>query len=62
MKLFKIEMSDGFRSGIRAWNKSVQSWLALYVHSRANRMYRFVLVRYVKAVSHLILFELEIFT
>ncbi|KHJ85406.1 MBOAT family protein [Oesophagostomum dentatum] len=48
----EIEMSDGFRSGIRAWNKSVQSWLALYVHSRVSRMYRVELTMFVSALWH----------
>ncbi|PAV88385.1 hypothetical protein WR25_05979 [Diploscapter pachys] len=48
----EIEMSDGFRSGIRAWNKSVQSWLALYVHSRSNRLYRVELTLFVSALWH----------
>ncbi|VDK61683.1 unnamed protein product, partial [Cylicostephanus goldi] len=48
----EIEMSDGFRSGIRSWNKSVQSWLALYVYSRANRVYRAELTMFVSALWH----------
>ncbi|WKX89645.1 hypothetical protein Q1695_008920 [Nippostrongylus brasiliensis] len=48
----EIELSEGFRSGIRSWNKSVQSWLALYVHSRANRMYRVELTMFVSALWH----------
>lgn len=37
---FQVEASDGFRAGIRGWNKSVQTWLALYVHSRAPKASR----------------------
>ncbi|KAL6729473.1 hypothetical protein Aduo_000523 [Ancylostoma duodenale] len=52
LDITEIEMGDGFRSGIRAWNKSVQSWLALYVHSRANRTYRVELTMFVSALWH----------
>ncbi|XGW23123.1 hypothetical protein V3C99_005399 [Haemonchus contortus] len=48
----EIEFGDSFRGGIRSWNKSVQSWLALYVHSRANRMYRVELTMFVSALWH----------
>lgn len=34
----KVEFSDGFRDGMKAWNRSVQTWLALYVHSRVKVM------------------------
>ncbi|EGT59425.1 CBN-MBOA-7 protein [Caenorhabditis brenneri] len=34
----KVEFSDGFRDGMKAWNRSVQTWLALYVHSRVKFM------------------------
>ncbi|KAK6034415.1 MBOAT family protein [Cooperia oncophora] len=48
----EIELGDSFRGGIRSWNKSVQSWLALYVHSRVNRMYRVELTMFVSALWH----------
>ncbi|VDO84596.1 unnamed protein product [Heligmosomoides polygyrus] len=49
---FQIEMGEGFRGGIRSWNKSVQSWLALYVYSRVNRLYRVELTMFVSALWH----------
>ncbi|KAK6029137.1 MBOAT family protein [Ostertagia ostertagi] len=48
----EIELGESFRGGIRSWNKSVQSWLALYVHSRADRMYRVELTMFVSALWH----------
>lgn len=35
-----IEYSDGFRSGMRAWNRTVQFWLANFVYKRSNKMIR----------------------
>ncbi|KAJ1368147.1 Membrane bound O-acyltransferase domain containing 7 protein [Parelaphostrongylus tenuis] len=52
LDISEVELSDGFRSGIRSWNRSVQSWLALYVYSRANRLYRVELTMLVSAVWH----------
>ncbi|KAE9421296.1 hypothetical protein Angca_006524, partial [Angiostrongylus cantonensis] len=52
LDISEIEFSDGFRSGIRSWNKSVQSWLALYVYSRTNRLYRVELTMFVSALWH----------
>lgn len=40
----QIEHSDGFRSGMRAWNKTVQFWLAYFVYKRSNKLHRFVIV------------------
>ncbi|CAD6188764.1 unnamed protein product [Caenorhabditis auriculariae] len=48
----KVEASDGFREGIRSWNRSVQSWLALYVHSRSPKAYRVELTLFVSALWH----------
>lgn len=36
----QIEYSDGFRSGIRAWNRTVQFWLANFVYKRSNKFIR----------------------
>ncbi|KJH43000.1 MBOAT family protein [Dictyocaulus viviparus] len=49
---YQIEMGEGIRRGIRSWNKSVQSWLALYVYSRTNQMYRVELTMFVSALWH----------
>lgn len=35
-----VECSDGFRSGMRAWNRSVQFWLANFVYKRSNKAIR----------------------
>ena len=35
-----VEHSDGFRSGIRAWNRTVQFWLANFVYRRSSRSIR----------------------
>ncbi|GMT07335.1 hypothetical protein PENTCL1PPCAC_29509, partial [Pristionchus entomophagus] len=48
----EVEASDGYRAGIRGWNKSVQTWLALYVHSRAPRSSRMVLTMFISALWH----------
>ncbi|TKR79882.1 hypothetical protein L596_014038 [Steinernema carpocapsae] len=37
----KVEWSDGFRSGMRAWNRSVQYWLASFVYKRSPRAIRY---------------------
>ncbi|CAI2356441.1 unnamed protein product [Caenorhabditis sp. 36 PRJEB53466] len=47
----KVEFSDGFRDGMKAWNRSVQTWLALYVHSRVKVM-RVETTMLVSAVWH----------
>uniref|UniRef100_A0A1I8BAM4 Lysophospholipid acyltransferase 7 n=1 Tax=Meloidogyne hapla TaxID=6305 RepID=A0A1I8BAM4_MELHA len=36
-----VEHSDGFRSGMRAWNRTVQFWLANFVYRRSNRSIRY---------------------
>lgn len=51
MKRFQVEFSDGFRDGMKAWNRSVQTWLALYVHSRVKVM-RVETTMLVSAVWH----------
>ncbi|GMT36326.1 hypothetical protein PFISCL1PPCAC_27623, partial [Pristionchus fissidentatus] len=48
----EVEASDGFRAGIRGWNRSVQTWLALYVHSRSPKATRMVLTMFVSALWH----------
>jgi hypothetical protein len=35
-----VEASDGFRSGMRAWNRTVQFWLANFVYKRSNKAIR----------------------
>lgn len=36
----RIEQSEGFRSGMRAWNRSVQFWLANFVYKRSKKSTR----------------------
>ncbi|KAF8370362.1 mboa-7 [Pristionchus pacificus] len=52
IEIAQVEASDGFRAGIRGWNKSVQTWLALYVHSRAPKASRMVLTMFISALWH----------
>ncbi|KAL3074023.1 hypothetical protein niasHT_035765 [Heterodera trifolii] len=47
-----IEHSDGFRSGMRAWNRTVQFWLANFVYHRTNRAYRMPYTMFVSAFWH----------
>jgi lysophospholipid acyltransferase 7 len=37
-----VEHSDGFRSGMRAWNRTVQFWLAKFVYRRTNKAIRYL--------------------
>uniref|UniRef100_A0A914URM3 Lysophospholipid acyltransferase 7 n=1 Tax=Plectus sambesii TaxID=2011161 RepID=A0A914URM3_9BILA len=48
----QVEMSDGFRSGMRAWNRSVQYWLATYVYKRSPKAARMPLTMLVSAFWH----------
>ncbi|GMR60882.1 hypothetical protein PMAYCL1PPCAC_31077, partial [Pristionchus mayeri] len=52
IEMSEVEASEGFRAGIRGWNKSVQTWLALYVHSRAPKATRMVLTMFISALWH----------
>ncbi|CAB3399863.1 unnamed protein product [Caenorhabditis bovis] len=47
----EVEFSNGFRDGMKAWNRSVQTWLAIYVHSRVKFM-RVELTMLVSALWH----------
>jgi len=47
-----VEYSDGFRSGMRAWNRSVQYWLATYVYRRTRRSIRMPYTMLVSAFWH----------
>uniref|UniRef100_A0A914I7K8 Lysophospholipid acyltransferase 7 n=1 Tax=Globodera rostochiensis TaxID=31243 RepID=A0A914I7K8_GLORO len=47
-----VEHSDGFRSGMRAWNRTVQFWLANFVYRRTNRAYRMPYTMFVSAFWH----------
>lgn len=40
LDISRIEHSDGFRSGMRAWNRSVQFWLANFVYKRSKKYTR----------------------
>ncbi|KAH7711194.1 Membrane bound O-acyl transferase [Aphelenchoides avenae] len=47
-----VENSDGFRSGMRAWNRTVQFWLANFVYRRTNRAIRMPYTMFISAFWH----------
>ncbi|KAI6177386.1 Lysophospholipid acyltransferase 7 [Aphelenchoides bicaudatus] len=47
-----VENSDGFRSGMRAWNRSVQFWLASYVYKRSPKSIRMPYTMFISAFWH----------
>ena len=47
-----VEHSDGFRSGMRAWNRTVQFWLANFVYRRSSRSIRMPYTMLVSAFWH----------
>uniref|UniRef100_A0A914DUR5 Lysophospholipid acyltransferase 7 n=1 Tax=Acrobeloides nanus TaxID=290746 RepID=A0A914DUR5_9BILA len=47
-----VEASDGFRSGMRAWNRTVQFWLANFVYKRSNKAIRMPYTMFVSAFWH----------
>lgn len=47
-----VEHSDGFRSGMRSWNRTVQFWLAYFVYQRSNRKIRMFYTMLVSAFWH----------
>lgn len=47
-----VEHSDGFRSGMRAWNRTVQFWLANFVYRRSNRSIRMSYTMLVSSFWH----------
>ncbi|KAI1732216.1 MBOAT, membrane-bound o-acyltransferase family domain-containing protein [Ditylenchus destructor] len=47
-----IEHSDGFRSGMRAWNRTVQFWLANFVYKRTRKSIRMPYTMFVSAFWH----------
>ncbi|CAI4232167.1 unnamed protein product [Auanema sp. JU1783] len=52
LDIYNVEFSEGYRDGVRSWNKSVQTWLAIYVYSRAPKAYRTELTMFVSALWH----------
>lgn len=52
LDIARIESSDGFRSGMRAWNRSVQFWLANFVYKRSHKAIRYVHFNFI--ISNLI--------
>uniref|UniRef100_A0A7E4UX34 Lysophospholipid acyltransferase 7 n=1 Tax=Panagrellus redivivus TaxID=6233 RepID=A0A7E4UX34_PANRE len=47
-----VESSDGFRSGMRAWNMTVQFWLANFVYKRTRRSIRMPYTMFISAFWH----------
>nr|CAD2180641.1 unnamed protein product [Meloidogyne enterolobii] len=47
-----VEHSDGFRSGMRAWNRTVQFWLANFVYRRSDRSIRMFYTMLVSSFWH----------
>ncbi|KAE9555337.1 hypothetical protein FO519_001419 [Halicephalobus sp. NKZ332] len=47
-----VESSDGFRSGMRAWNRSVQFWLANFVYKRSHKAIRMPYTMFISAFWH----------
>lgn len=37
LDIWSIELNASFRGGMRAWNRTVQFWLANYVYKRVPR-------------------------
>ncbi|KAI6233953.1 Lysophospholipid acyltransferase 7 [Aphelenchoides fujianensis] len=48
----QVENSDGFRSGMRAWNRTVQFWLANFVYKRSPKSIRMPYTMFVSAFWH----------
>lgn len=40
LNISSVESSDGYRSGMRSWNRSVQFWLANFVYKRSPKFIR----------------------
>ncbi|CEF69734.1 Lysophospholipid acyltransferase 7 [Strongyloides ratti] len=47
-----VEMSSGFRSGMRSWNRSVQFWLATFVYKRSPKSIRMPYTMFISAFWH----------
>ncbi|KAI6189287.1 Lysophospholipid acyltransferase 7 [Aphelenchoides besseyi] len=47
-----VENSNGFRSGMRAWNRTVQFWLANFVYKRSAKSIRMPYTMFVSAFWH----------
>ncbi|CAD5217777.1 unnamed protein product [Bursaphelenchus okinawaensis] len=47
-----VEHSDGFRSGMRAWNRTVQFWLAHFVYKRSSKKIRMPWTMFISAFWH----------
>ncbi|CAG9530511.1 unnamed protein product [Cercopithifilaria johnstoni] len=52
LDIWSIELSATFRDGIRAWNRTVQFWLANYVYKRVPRSLGMLLTMSVSAFWH----------
>lgn len=55
LDIWSIELNVSFRGGMRAWNRTVQFWLANYVYKRVPRslgyrkviyLWEFLLIRF----------------
>lgn len=47
-----VEMSTGFRNGMRAWNRSVQYWLATFVYKKSPKSIRMPYTMFISAFWH----------
>uniref|UniRef100_A0A0N4ZW08 Lysophospholipid acyltransferase 7 n=1 Tax=Parastrongyloides trichosuri TaxID=131310 RepID=A0A0N4ZW08_PARTI len=47
-----VEMSSGYRDGMRAWNRSVQFWLANFVYKRSPKSIRMPYTMFISAFWH----------
>ncbi|MFH4975819.1 hypothetical protein AB6A40_002528 [Gnathostoma spinigerum] len=52
LDIWAIEFEPSFRGGIRAWNRSVQFWLANFVYKRVPRTFGMILTMSVSAYWH----------
>uniref|UniRef100_A0A0K0FAD8 Lysophospholipid acyltransferase 7 n=1 Tax=Strongyloides venezuelensis TaxID=75913 RepID=A0A0K0FAD8_STRVS len=47
-----VELSSGYRDGMRAWNRSVQFWLATFVYKRSPKSIRMPYTMFISAFWH----------
>lgn len=52
LDIWAVEFAASFRGGMRAWNRSVQFWLANYVYKRVPRDFGMILTMTVSAYWH----------
>ncbi|VDK41683.1 unnamed protein product [Anisakis simplex] len=52
LDIWSVEFAPSFRAGMRAWNRSVQYWLATYVYKRVSRDFGVFLTMLVSAYWH----------